>query len=269
MRASRGFGSRSGAFTSPLPSSFPPRRACLCRASVAPADRAPSASAIGGRALLSTVRLLVLLVACALAAGPAAALSLIRDAEIEHTLERIADPLFRAAGVNPARCGSTSSATASRTPSSPAGRTSSSTPGMMTELGSGRPAPRGDRPRARPSSPAATWPGAATALKGARGDRRHRHARRARGRGGGAPEAGLAIAAGTGAGGAAERARLQPQRGGERRPGRPALPRRRRRRPAGDARRARPFPRPGRAALRRQRRPLCARATRCGASAWR
>ena len=33
---------------------------------------------------------------------PAAALSLIRDAEIEQTLERIADPLFRAAGVNPA-----------------------------------------------------------------------------------------------------------------------------------------------------------------------
>ena len=48
------------------------------------------------------MRLLVLLVACALAAGPAAALRLIRDAEIEHTLRRIADPLFRAAGVNPA-----------------------------------------------------------------------------------------------------------------------------------------------------------------------
>jgi len=38
----------------------------------------------------------------AIAAGPAAALSLIRDAEIEATLERIAHPVFRAAAVNPA-----------------------------------------------------------------------------------------------------------------------------------------------------------------------
>ncbi len=46
---------------------------------------------------------LLALVVTALAAGPAAAaLSLIRDAEIEHSLERIAWPLFRAAGVNPA-----------------------------------------------------------------------------------------------------------------------------------------------------------------------
>ncbi len=37
----------------------------------------------------------------AASATSAAALSLIRDAEIEHTLKRIANPLFRAAGVNP------------------------------------------------------------------------------------------------------------------------------------------------------------------------
>jgi predicted Zn-dependent protease len=45
--------------------------------------------------------LLALLVA-ALGAAPAAALSLIRDAEIERTLARIAQPLFQAAGVTPA-----------------------------------------------------------------------------------------------------------------------------------------------------------------------
>ena len=38
----------------------------------------------------------------ALAAGPAAALTLIRDAEIEATVRRIADPLLRAAAVSPA-----------------------------------------------------------------------------------------------------------------------------------------------------------------------
>ena len=38
----------------------------------------------------------------ALAAGPAAALTLIRDAEIEATVRRIADPLMRAAAVSPA-----------------------------------------------------------------------------------------------------------------------------------------------------------------------
>lgn len=44
----------------------------------------------------------MLAVVAALAAGgPAAALSLIRDAEIEHTLGRIADPLLRAAGLRP------------------------------------------------------------------------------------------------------------------------------------------------------------------------
>ena len=37
-----------------------------------------------------------------LAAGPAVAQGLIRDAEIEHTLQRIAYPMFRAAGLNPA-----------------------------------------------------------------------------------------------------------------------------------------------------------------------
>jgi predicted Zn-dependent protease len=36
------------------------------------------------------------------AAGPAAALTLIRDAEIEATMRRIADPLFRVAAMNPA-----------------------------------------------------------------------------------------------------------------------------------------------------------------------
>ena len=40
--------------------------------------------------------------ALALAAGPAAALTLIRDAEIEATVRRIADPLMRAAAVSPA-----------------------------------------------------------------------------------------------------------------------------------------------------------------------
>ena len=44
----------------------------------------------------------VLAVTMALAAGQAAARGLIRDAEIEHTLRLIANPLFRAAGVNPA-----------------------------------------------------------------------------------------------------------------------------------------------------------------------
>jgi predicted Zn-dependent protease len=48
------------------------------------------------------LRLLAPFVALLLAALPASALSLIRDAEIEATLKRIADPLFRAAAVNPA-----------------------------------------------------------------------------------------------------------------------------------------------------------------------
>ena len=51
--------------------------------------------------LRPVLRLLAPLVALVLAASPAAALSLIRDAEIEQTLERIAFPLFRAAGVSP------------------------------------------------------------------------------------------------------------------------------------------------------------------------
>jgi predicted Zn-dependent protease len=46
-------------------------------------------------------RLLAAALALALAAGPAAALSLIRDAEIEATLERTAWPLFRAAAMSP------------------------------------------------------------------------------------------------------------------------------------------------------------------------
>jgi predicted Zn-dependent protease len=45
---------------------------------------------------------LALAAVLALAAGPAAALTLIRDAEIEATLRRVAGPLFRAAAVNPA-----------------------------------------------------------------------------------------------------------------------------------------------------------------------
>jgi predicted Zn-dependent protease len=52
--------------------------------------------------LRSLVRLFAPCLALALAAGPAAALSLIRDAEIEHTLQKIAWPLFRTAGLNPA-----------------------------------------------------------------------------------------------------------------------------------------------------------------------
>ena len=44
----------------------------------------------------------LLAVALALAAGPAVALTLIRDAEIEATVRRIADPLMRAAAVSPA-----------------------------------------------------------------------------------------------------------------------------------------------------------------------
>jgi predicted Zn-dependent protease len=44
----------------------------------------------------------VLALAVTIAAGPAAALTLIRDAEIEATLRRIAEPLFRTAAVNPA-----------------------------------------------------------------------------------------------------------------------------------------------------------------------
>jgi predicted Zn-dependent protease len=47
-------------------------------------------------------RLFAAIVALALAAGPVAALSLIRDAEIEATLARVANPLFRAAAMNPA-----------------------------------------------------------------------------------------------------------------------------------------------------------------------
>jgi predicted Zn-dependent protease len=50
----------------------------------------------------TALRLLAPLAALLLAASPAAALSLIRDAEIEATLKRIANPLFRAAAVNPA-----------------------------------------------------------------------------------------------------------------------------------------------------------------------
>lgn len=45
---------------------------------------------------------LLMAVLLALAATPAAALTLIRDGEIEATLRRIADPLFRAAAINPA-----------------------------------------------------------------------------------------------------------------------------------------------------------------------
>jgi predicted Zn-dependent protease len=48
------------------------------------------------------LRLLAPLAALLIAVSPAAALSLIRDAEIEATLKRIANPLFRAAAVNPA-----------------------------------------------------------------------------------------------------------------------------------------------------------------------
>ncbi len=48
------------------------------------------------------IRLAAPLLALLLAAGPASALTLIRDAEIEHTLQRTAWPLFRAAGLNPA-----------------------------------------------------------------------------------------------------------------------------------------------------------------------
>jgi predicted Zn-dependent protease len=36
-------------------------------------------------------------------ASPAAALGLIRDAEIERTLDRLAQPVLRAAGLNPVR----------------------------------------------------------------------------------------------------------------------------------------------------------------------
>src|SRR5690606_25436145 len=49
------------------------------------------------------LRPLALLLALLLAwPAPAAALSLIRDAEIERTLDRIAAPILRAAGLNPA-----------------------------------------------------------------------------------------------------------------------------------------------------------------------
>ena len=66
----------------------------------------------------------------AAAAAPAAALTLIRDAEIEATLGRIADPLFRAAALSPALVDIyIVEDPRRRTPSSPAGRTSSSTPG--------------------------------------------------------------------------------------------------------------------------------------------
>jgi predicted Zn-dependent protease len=51
------------------------------------------------------LRLIASIVALTLAAAPAAALGLIRDAEIEATLGRIANPLFRAAAMNPATVG--------------------------------------------------------------------------------------------------------------------------------------------------------------------
>ncbi len=50
---------------------------------------------------MRTIACLLASLALALAAAPAGAAALIRDAEIEHSLERIAYPLFRAAGVNP------------------------------------------------------------------------------------------------------------------------------------------------------------------------
>ena len=54
---------------------------------------------------MTTMRIATVLIAALVAAvfaHPAAALSLIRDAEIERTLSRISGPLFRAAAVNPA-----------------------------------------------------------------------------------------------------------------------------------------------------------------------
>ena len=94
------------------------------------------------------------------------------------------------------------------------------------------------------------------ALRGAARHRGDRDARRAGGGGGRRAGGERRHRHRGGAGGAPQRAGLQPRRGGERRPGRPALPGGGGRRPAGDARRARPLPRPGRAALGRPRRSL-------------
>ena len=191
----------------------------------------------------------------ALAAGPAAARGLIRDAEIEHTLRRIANPLFRAAGVNPATV--EIYIVNDREPNAfvAGGQNIFINTGLLTELGSV------DELRAVIAHELGHITGGHLArrdeaLRGVRGMAAIGMLGALAAAAAGVPEASVAIATGHGAGGAPQRAGLQPRRGGERRPGRPALPRGRGQRPAGDARRARPLPRPGRAALGRPRRPL-------------
>lgn len=53
-------------------------------------------------AMLRTILAIVMFAALALGSGPATALSLIRDAEIEATLKRVANPLLRISGLSPA-----------------------------------------------------------------------------------------------------------------------------------------------------------------------
>ena len=183
MRASRGFGSRSGAFTSPLPSSFPPRRACLRRASVAPADWAPSASAIGRKGLAqhrASARPARGMRACRRSGGGAEPDPRRRDRAHAQAHRRPALPRRRGepgvgADLHRQRPG------AERLRRRRAEHLHQH---RDDDRGSDRrPAPRGDRPRARPSHRRAPDP-ARRGAAGRAGHRRHRDARRARRRGG-------------------------------------------------------------------------------------
>ena len=193
----------------------------------------------------------------AVGATPAGALGLIRDAEIEATLERMAHPIFRAAGLNPAlvRIYIVDDPRAERlrrrrAEPFPAHRAHH----PARDRG---PAAGGDRARGRPHrrrAPGAARPGdEGPARRG--GDR---HARRRGGGGGGQPRGRPRHRHRQRQRRGAHRPGAQPRRGGERRPDGHALPGRGRRRPRRDARGAAPLPRPGRAAQprRQQLRPV-------------
>ena len=196
--------------------------------------------------LRPVLRLLAPLVALVLAASPAAALSLIRDAEIEQTLG--ADRVSAVPGggglagqhLDLHRRGRRAECLRRRRPE----HLRPYRPPDRARLD--RPDPCGSRARARTHHRRSPQPARAVAARRAR-HRRDRHDRRRRRRGRRQPGGRGRHRHGHRPGGAAHGARAQPGRGGERRPGRPALPGSRGQRPGGDPRGARSFPRAGRA----------------------
>ena len=201
----------------------------------------------------------------AFAGGSAAAQGLIRDAEIERTLGRIAAPIFRAAMLNPASV--RLYIVNDREPNAfvAGGQRMFLHTGMLTQLetidqlraviahetghiAGGHIARRGWSCRAR----------AASRWSACSGPRRRRSAA-ARRRASPSPPAR--------AGGGAQRAGAQPRRGGERRPGGPALHGGGRRRPRAMLEVLRRFR--GQEMLLGARQDAYARAIRSGPSAWR